>query len=266
MPENTPLTDAQAVLTTSAWLSPVHALLTLRAPAIAAVVEPGQFVHVRVSPGSTSPLLRRPFSVAGVNLAHGTFRMLVRTIGRGTEVLASYLPGAVLETLGPLGRPFPEIEAGRDVVLVGGGVGVAPLLFFAEKRRGGVSDALYGAETESGLALADELGKHARLLQLATDDGTTGHAGFVTDLLPAVLDGATEPVVLACGPRPMMSTAAAICRERGVDCWASFEAWLGCGVGACLGCVIPAAGGGYVRICKDGPVFRTDEIDWGGLS
>jgi len=262
-----PIKDVSAALQTARWLSPIHILLTFRAPTIAAHARPGQFVHVRVTPHGSSPLLRRPFSIAGTNLADGTVRLLVRTVGRGTAMLGELLLGAELPILGPLGRPFPDLAPGREVVLVAGGVGVAPLLFRAAAREHAGTVALYGAETSLALVLAEELTEACDHVLLATDDGTTGHQGFVTDLLPMVLDDLGDPVVLACGPRAMMAKTAEECRGRGVECHVSFEAWLGCGVGACLGCVLPAAGEPrrYVRVCRDGPVFDAEEIGWEAL-
>lgn len=261
------IADVPATLTVSKPLSPVHMLLTLRAPQIASAARPGQFVHLRVSPPGTSPLLRRPFSVAGVNPAAGTLRILVRTIGRGTEMLAGLLPGTELPALGPLGQGFADFPAGRQVVLVAGGVGVAPLLFFAVHAESKDITALYGAETADALVLARELADRCGGVALATDDGSKGHHGFVTDLLPRGLAELADPVVLACGPRPMMAAAAAECMLRSVECYVSFEAWLGCGLGACLGCVIPAAGEErrYIRVCHDGPVFSADQVDWDAL-
>jgi len=260
------IADVPATLTVTKRLSPDHVLLTLRAPPIAAQARPGQFVHLRVST-TTSPLLRRPFSVAGVNPAAGTFRIVVRTVGRGTEMLAELLPGAELSALGPLGHGFPDLAADRETVLVAGGVGLAPLLFFAAYQEQDVVRGLYGADTAPNLVLAKEFGDKCDSLAVATDNGSRGHHGFVTDLLPGTLSELSDPVVLACGPRPMMAAAAEVCASRGAECHVSFEAWLGCGLGACLGCVIPAAGGPrrYLRVCREGPVFRADRVDWGAL-
>lgn len=265
--ESPDIADVQATLTIVNRLSPVHVVLTLRAPQIAARAQPGQFVHLRVSVNSTSPLLRRPFSVAGVNLAAGTFRILVRTIGRGTEILSDLMPGTELSVLGPLGHGFPHLPQERDGVVVAGGVGLAPLLFLATAREGTCKKGLYGADTAEALVLADELGGKCGDVALATDDGSAGHHGFVTDLLSSALEGLPDPVVLACGPRPMMAAAARLCMSRAVACYVSFEAWLGCGVGACLGCVIPSTDEAqrYVRVCRDGPVFRAEQVDWDAL-
>jgi dihydroorotate dehydrogenase electron transfer subunit len=266
-PGATPIKDVPAALQVERWLSPIHLLLTFRAPSIAAHARPGQFVHLRVAPYGTSPLLRRPFSIAGTNQADGTLRLLVRTIGRGTAMLGELLPGAELPALGPLGRPFPSLPPEREAVLVAGGVGVAPLLYYASAREHRRKVALYGAETQRALVLSEELTEACDQMLPATDDGSAGHHGFVTDLLPMVLDELRDPVVLACGPRAMMAATANECRRRGVECHVSFEAWLGCGVGACLGCVIPAAGEPrrYLRVCRDGPVFAAEEIGWGEL-
>jgi len=141
------------------------------------------------------------------------------------------------------------------------------LLYYATDRRGGVAKALYGAATATELALADEASSRCGEFLVATDDGSEGHHGFVTELLPAALRESSDPIVLCCGPRAMMAATAAICRKSGVECHVSFEAWMGCGIGACLGCVIPAAGADdrYVRVCKDGPVFNANDIAWDAL-
>lgn len=256
--------DVSATLQVGKWLSPIHCLLTFRAPSIATHAEPGQFVHLRVAPRGTSPLLRRPFSIAGTNQADGTIRLLIRTIGRGTIALGELLVGAELPALGPLGTPFPVLDPESDVALVAGGVGVAPLLFYASAREHRRKLGLYGGETEAALVLGDEFAERCDQVYFATEDGTKGHRGLVTELLPKVLDDLDSPFVLACGPRPMMAATAAECARRGVTCYVSFEAWLGCGVGACLGCVIPAVGTDrrYVRVCRDGPVFDAEEIAW----
>ncbi|MGQ9731068.1 MAG: dihydroorotate dehydrogenase electron transfer subunit [Candidatus Zipacnadales bacterium] len=259
--------DVEAMLQAKRPLSPAHTLLTFRAPGIAAQARAGHFVHVRVFPMGTSPLLRRPFSIAERNIAEGTIRILVRTVGPGTAALASLPPGAQLPLMGPLGTPFPDVAEGHQAILVAGGVGIAPLLCYAAQHRDTAPIALYGAKTETALVLLDKLEEHCESVLIATDDGTKGHRGFVTALLPEVLSKVESPIVLSCGPRPMMALVAAECRVHQVPCYVSFESWMGCGVGACLGCVIPAAGGPkrYVRVCRDGPVFNADEVDWDKL-
>jgi len=247
-----------------------YRVLELHAPAIAASARPGQFVHVRVGDGA-DPLLRRPISIMLVEPHAGLIRLLVKQVGRGTELLARLAEGATVDLMGPLGNGFAMPPAGKDVLLVAGGVGVAPLIMFADALQTAPGNyrvrGLYGGRDSDQLPVWTEFGGRCEEFVVTTEDGSAGHHGLVTDLLPETLEGLRDPVVLACGPRAMLAQTAAECRTRGVPCYVSFEAWLGCGVGACLGCVIPAAGEprAYLRVCRDGPVFDADEVGWDSL-
>ncbi len=255
-----------------AWneeVAPGYHLMALVAPEIATAAAPGQFVHVRIGP-SYDPLLRRPLSVLRADPQAGKVWMLVKVVGRGTELLAEMAPGTPLDVMGPLGKGFPEPPPSGDLVLVAGGVGVAPLIFWAERLQSSYPEvnviSVYGAATEDALACWVDLAGRSDEFYVATDDGSAGEQGLVTDLLPGYLSSRRLGAVYACGPRPMLAAVVGPCREAGVPCHIAMEQWMGCGVGACLACAVPAAGGGYVRVCTEGPVFPADAIDWGRLT
>jgi len=250
-----------------------YRVLELHAPAIAASARPGQFVHVRVGDGA-DPLLRRPISIMLVEPHAGLIRLLVKQVGRGTELLARLPDGATVDLMGPLGNGFAMPPAGKDVLLVAGGVGVAPLIMFADALQTAPGNyrvrGLYGGRDSDQLPVWTEFGGRCEEFVVTTEDGSAGEPGLVTDLLEGQLQRGDVQAVHTCGPRPMMAKVAALTAAAGVGCFASLEQWMGCGVGACMGCVVPATGRtgvspAYVRVCKDGPVFDATEIDWGRL-
>ncbi|MBN2125427.1 MAG: dihydroorotate dehydrogenase electron transfer subunit [Deltaproteobacteria bacterium] len=243
-------------------------LMGLKCPEIAGTVRPGQFVMLRVRSG-TDPLLRRPFSVSGVE--GSVVRILYRVVGRGTQIMEGTGIGEKLRILGPLGRGFRPPGAEERPLLLAGGIGVAPLLFLARTLATG--DAPFLAGFGSGREVIDlhELGNPASRVSLATDDGTRGHAGPVTDLLEDLLArdalGGRGLVLYACGPMPMLERAARIALERGISCQVSMESFMACGLGACQGCALEAAPGegrAYHHACKDGPVFDAESLAWEG--
>lgn len=250
----------------------VH-LTRLEARGVAATARPGQFVQLRTRPrDGFSPFLRLPLSVAAVDRDAGTFDVLYEEVGPKTRALWRCEPGAEVGCLGPLGNAFVPPTEGGDALLVGGGIGVPPLLFFGHELRaaGGDPILLVGART-AGKHLPDDIvGAGARQALRATDDGTLGHAGLVTDLLTRRL--ATGPVVTVytCGPHGMMAAVARECARRGVACQASLEAYMACGFGVCVGCVVERADGGaadgpyarYSRVCVEGPVYDAMRIAW----
>ena len=221
---------------------------------------PGQFVEA-VCGGGT--LLRRPFSLAGV--AGDEFRLVVRVVGPGTAALAALEHGDELDCLGPLGKRREPNPAGRRLLLVGGGIGVPPLLFFLECLRNRAADV----ELLLGAAGAAELTGYLSLLpdgvtaRQATDDGSQGRCGPVTELLREALgEPGPPPVVTACGPSAMLDCVAGLCDASETECWLLLEALMGCGTGLCRGCAVPAADGGYRMVCEDGPLFRAEELAW----
>ena len=227
----------------------------LDAPAIAHRVRPGQFVNVRVSPG-VDPLLRRPISVADVE--RGRLRLVFRVVGRGTALLARLRKGDALDILGPLGKPAPVLRD-RDLFVVGGGIGAAPLLFFT---RGAMKAnrvaAFLGAKERAQLMLRREFQSLGVPVRLATDDGSAGAHGLVTELAEPAIRSVSKPVVVACGPRPMLADL--VHRLDPVPVWGFVEERMGCGTGICYCCALPKKGCGYVRFCEDGPVVRLNEV------
>ena len=241
-------------------LHPMFSLLKLRPlqgelPAI----DPGQFVQIAV-PGSSSTFLRRPISVNFVDADNQLLWLLARNAGPGTEHLISQPVGASINILLPLGRPFsrPENKEAR-ILLIGGGVGVAPLLYFGHclKQQGYTPEFLLGARTAE-LLLECELFESIGRVHLATDDGSKGHHGLVTT--HPVLDSGID-YIYCCGPAPMMKGVAAEARRIGAECEVSLENMMACGLGACLCCVEKTVRGN-VCVCTEGPVFNIKELTW----
>jgi dihydroorotate dehydrogenase electron transfer subunit len=242
-----------SVLTHEALGAGYHRLV-LAAPEVALQCRPGQFVHVRVSE-DRYPLLRRPFSVA--RRGDGTITLLYRVVGKGTALLAGLRPGGCLDLLGPLGSGF-ELLPGRRAVLVAGGAGIAPLLFLAQLawETGHPVRAVVGAAQAAELVGTADLGELGVPAAYATDDGSLGHHGPVTDLLEGSLAG---EALYACGPPAMLRKVQTLAREQAVPGQLSLEASMACGVGACRGCACRAHGG-YRMVCTDGPVFDLEEV------
>ena len=240
-----------------------HFVMTLDAPSIAARARPGQFVMVR-SLHAWDPLLPRAFSVYHADPEGGCIEIMYRQVGRGTGRLRQHEPGMRVQVWGPLGNAF-SLPEGERVVLVGGGVGVPPLVFWAQHLATLSAPvevvALIGAATRDFLVGLDHLKRAKAAVHVATDDGSTGHHGLVTELLPEYLEGA-KAQVYACGPMGMLGAVARLAEEAGVPAELALEAPMACGVGACLGCTVPRRSGGYARVCTDGPVFRPEEIAW----
>lgn len=244
-------------------VAPEHFVMTLDAPEIAREARPGQFVMVR-SLGAWDPLLPRAFSVYHADAEGGCIDIMYRQVGRGTGRLRLNEPGGHVHLWGPLGKPFQLADVER-VVLVGGGVGVPPIVFYAEYLDRLLAPvkvvALIGAATETFLVGIDHLQRANATVRVATDDGTAGHHGYITELLPDYLED-VPTAVYACGPMPMLAAVARITEAQGVPAELALEAPMACGVGACLGCTVPRREGGYARVCTDGPVFRPEEIAW----
>jgi dihydroorotate dehydrogenase electron transfer subunit len=237
--------------------------LTVQAPQIAKHSIPGQFVMVKVGDG-LDPLLRRPFSIHRV-AKDGQVSLLFKIIGKGTRQMASLAPGLAINLIGPLGKGFNLAPAG-SFCMIGGGMGIAPLYYLAQyfrdsEYKGNDQPVLLGAQTQAELlVLAEDFTELGYSVLTATDDGTLGHHGFVTELLDDILQKVQQ--VYVCGPIPMMKVVAERCSAAGVACQVSLETHMACGLGACLGCTFPAREGGYKHICKDGPVLSADEVEW----
>jgi len=225
--------------------------------------KPGQFVMLRVG-HTTDPLLRRPFSIAGVD-SKGSLHILYRVVGKATALMSQWSPGVKTWALGPLGKGFDLGFEKDTAIIVAGGIGVAPLIFLAQRIDPTPMIFLLGAKTKDELIANEILPKKGVDLKISTDDGSMGYHGPVTGLFEEALTRVRprKTIVFACGPEPMLRQVACICSLQGVRCQVSLEAAMACGVGACLGCALKVHKGSkpsYAHVCKDGPVFDGDEI------
>ncbi|NIM00659.1 MAG: hypothetical protein GTN89_07215 [Acidobacteria bacterium] len=248
-------------------------LLEFGAPEMAAGMRPAQFFMIGI-PGSAT-ILRRPYSVCGLpgtfdDRPHGTVQVLYKVVGQGTRLLASLAPGARITVLGPLGNGFNEPDdAETTPVLVAGGIGSAPFPAWISKLKDRFPPPLmfYGAAGADDLVLADWFAERTEL-QTATDDGSAGTHGLVTEPLSRALDRERDRKLklYACGPEPMLQAVGKIAGERGLTCELSLEAHMACGFGVCLGCVVPVRRDGdevgYDRVCLEGPVMDARCLAW----
>ncbi len=244
-----------------AWLNPAYALLVLTSPDKLPPILPGQFVEVRVD-GSPATFLRRPISVHQVDYERNELWLLVQVVGNGSRHLAELEAGDVLNVILPLGNGFslPPRKDAR-VLLVGGGCGIAPLLYLgAYLRQQGYTrcDFLLGARTAADLLQLDEYRRYGQVFT-TTEDGSHGERGFVTHH-PVMHEGGID-MIYACGPTPMMKAVARLAREAGIACEVSLENTMACGLGACLCCVTDTTEG-HVCVCTEGPVFNINKLKW----
>ena len=234
--------------------------LWLKTDKIAAQARPGQFVSVYCNDGGH--LLPRPISLCEINQEKGTLRLVYRVVGKGTEMFAALKAGDSVEVLGPLGNGFPMEEAeGKRVFLIGGGIGVPPMLETAKQLKGepvlvmGYRDELFPT---------DEMKKAGELV-IATEDGSAGTKGNVLDAIRE--NDLKADMIFACGPKPMLRALKAYGLENNIPCYVSMEERMACGVGACLGCVCQSTEVDdhsqvkNKRVCKDGPVFLSTEVE-----
>ena len=227
---------------------------------IAESAEPGQIVHVKCGEN----LLRRPFGVNGVNVKAGTFRVCFEVRGKGTRWMSGLKAGDVVSVMGPYGKPFETLKySEKKVLLVGGGIGIYPLLFAADRLNlnGAEVRAALGFQTASLVHMESEFKTKCARVEIATDDGSYGYGGFVTDMAAGMADETRFDAVFACGPFIMMKKTHEIASARNIPCFVSLEERMGCGVGACLACVCDTVNG-KKRVCVDGPVFASYEIRW----
>jgi dihydroorotate dehydrogenase electron transfer subunit len=228
--------------------------------------QPGQFLHIRVTDGNDH-LLRRPISLCKVQAADGTEQKAIvvayRVGGKGTKLLAAKKIGDTLDVLGPLGKGFPLHDGDEHAILIGGGIGVPPMVELADtlEQRGVKVTSIIGFQSQNVAILMEELAQYGEVL-VATNDGTLGIQGFVTDYMTDELL-ATADRFYACGPTPMLRAVQARMEGR-VEGYLSLEERMGCGIGACMACVtscvLDDGTVGYKKVCKDGPVFPAPKV------
>jgi dihydroorotate dehydrogenase electron transfer subunit len=250
--------------------------LTIVAPEIGERVAPGQFVSIRCPEGSAH-VLRRPFSVYRVHKRGGwasTIEIVFDIRGPGTAYLSSLRTHASVDLIGPLGRGFDLPRARAHCLLVGGGVGAAPLFFLADELRneGHRVDCILGARSAALLLNAIDVRRLASVYRITTEDGSSGERGLVTDVMEETMTRCATEIVFACGPHPMLAAVSRMCVEREVPVQVAVEELMGCGFGVCMTCVMPvtAARGrrgpeiAYVRSCTEGPVLDGASVVWDG--
>ncbi len=234
--------------------------LWLHADDIVREARPGQFVSVYCR--DESRLLPRPISICELDKESGRLRLVYRAVGAGTQEFSGYGPGETLELVGPLGNGFPLDKGYEKPLLIGGGIGVPPMVELAKWLPG--DKAIVSGYRNGDLFLKEELSRNAALY-VATEDGSAGTKGNVLD---AVRENRLEAdAIFACGPAPMLRALKAYAAEEGIDCYLSLEERMACGIGACLACVCTSkdvdahTNVKNKRICKDGPVFAAEEIE-----
>ncbi|RQW76977.1 MAG: dihydroorotate dehydrogenase electron transfer subunit [Geobacter sp.] len=258
-------------------VSPGYFRMRLTAPPGMLDSTPGQFIMIKVR-DAIDPLLRRPFGIFDLGSAPSEFSgggeqpyldILYRVVGRATAMLAALHHADHLDILGPLGKGFDQGDPAEEKILVGGGVGLAPLYYLAKRLIAHSRVRLFiGGRTKEDILCVTEFERLGVETYVATDDGTLGASGLVTEVMErrlAEVEGAKT--VYACGPMPMLKAVAAVARRRGISCQVSLEAYMACGMGACLGCVVKGREHDEFRpdyrcVCKDGPVFDFKELQW----
>lgn len=231
--------------------------MVIHLPRTASLAKPGQFIHIRVN--DDSMILRRPISIAGTDKEKGTVEILYRVVGGGTKRLSQAVKGDGIDSLGPLGTCF-SME-GEHIVGIGGGMGMAPILFMAREARPGQMTVVIGGRNEKEVFWKDLFPQTLKNIFVTTDDGSFGIRGFSVSVLPELFKKEMVSRLCACGPSVMMRTAVQMAHEAGVPAEVSLERRMACGVGVCLGCVCDRAdGAGHFKVCKDGPVFDASEV------
>jgi len=235
--------------------------MMIHAPEIAQSAQAGQFLHIKCGDALT---LRRPISIANMHAGLGMVTICYEVRGEGTAWLAERKPGDKIDVLGPLGRGFDlsGANSGEKVLLVGGGIGIYPLYLVAAAY-GERAHAALGFKSKSAVNYVDRLEDLGSAVQIATDDGSFGHKGFVTEVAREILDNGRGgfDMVMTCGPKAMMRGVYELAAAHGIRCQVSLEERMACGIGACLVCVCRADGENK-RVCVDGPVFEGSEVDW----
>lgn len=242
--------------------------LQINAPEIAVMAKPGHFCMLEVNSSfSKDPLLRRPLSIS--NVSGDTLIFLYRIAGRGTEMLSKIGKGRKIKVLGPLGTFF-RLDRFKTVLMVGGGIGAAPMFFLANKLKSEKKDfgLFLGARNVGDLPDLEDCRKiMGKEPIVSTEDGSIGSTGVITEPLTEYLETnssiiSDKTVIAACGPWPMLRAIHYLAEEFSLSCHVSLEAQMACGVGLCLGCAVESSQGGYLHVCREGPVVESKKIKW----
>lgn len=232
--------------------------MRIHTPEVANIASAGQFIHIKAD----GFFLRRPISICEIYKSDGEIRIVFEIRGKGTREIAKIEVGEDIDIMAPLGNGFDILASGSKAILIGGGVGTPPMLELS-RIYGENSHAIIGFRTADKVMLSYDFAKNGSTVQVCTEDGTTGHHGFVTEPLKEYLKQEKPNIIYACGPRPMLAAVIDIAKEYGIRCQVSLEERMGCGVGACLGCACRTVKDGeehLTHVCKDGPVYESDEV------
>ena len=231
--------------------------MVIEAPQIAEAAQPGQFVHVK-KPDSVN-FLRRPFSIADADRENGTIALIYRIVGKGTAEYAAMKVGEAFSILGPIGNGF-ALKDGRPL-LIGGGVGIAPLIYLSRQLKDKKPILLIGGKNKDEVFWEKYLQEFADKIYITTDDGSVGFKGFTVQLLPQILAENNIEHIYTCGPNIMMEGVAKLAHKHDIDCQVSLEKRMACGIGVCLGCTFEGKLTGKRRkVCTEGPVFASKEV------
>lgn len=231
--------------------------VTVKAPEIASAAQPGQFLHIKCGDEIAMPL-RRPISICSAG--SGCVRFIYQVKGKGTESLTK--ENDSLDILGPLGHGFViDNETYKKPAVIGGGIGAYPLLYLTQKLKN--AKVFMGFRTKELVTLETDFNMCAKEVKIATDDGSYGYHGFSIELLEETLKAGEADIIYCCGPKPMLKAVKDMAEKYNVKCQVSLEERMGCGIGACLTCSCETKTEGtwkYKRVCKNGPVFWSDEV------
>ncbi len=240
-------------------------LIRIKSEDIAHTAQAGQFVNIKCCQGLNA-YLRRPISICSIDREHHTFDIVYQVRGEGTSLLCAFEAGDEVDVMGPLGKGFTINPEHEHIVVVGGGIGTFPLLQLLKDHPARKKTAILGFRNRELVVLEDKFKKHSDELLIATDDGSYGEKGFVTSLLEQKLQLEPVDMVYFCGPTIMMKLGVEMLLERDIPCEVSMEQRMGCGIGACLVCACKTRKDDdwdYSHVCKDGPVFRGEEVIFG---
>ncbi len=247
-------------------LNPTHYILALQAEQDLPQMLPGQFAEVRID-GHSGVFLRRPFSIHDVDYKKRIIFLMVRELGKGSRKLSEITLGEHVNMVYPLGNSFDTSDGIKKPLLIGGGCGIAPLLYLAKvfNKKGIKASIIAGGRSQENL-LEVEAYKEVGALVLTTEDGSAGEKGFVTD--HSIWEQAKEfDKIYTCGPEPMMKAVAEKAAPLGIPCEVSLENTMACGIGACLCCVVDTHKKGHVCVCTEGPVFNPANLkNWGNIN
>ena len=227
---------------------------------------PGQFVMLKVSDNET-PLLRRPFSIHNLILQNNKrigLEVLYKVVGKGTKLLSKFKTNEYVNIIGPLGKGFEINLNHKNICIIAGGIGVAPMLFLASKIGPTIQNCtvLIGGRNKDDILCKNEFTNLGFMPEITTDDGSLGQKGFVTNALIEIIKDNNPDIIYACGPNLMLKAVAEISNKFNIECQISMESHMACGIGACLGCAVPNKKNpeSFLHVCSQGPVFNAQDI------